>query len=90
MGKSAADAPMRPWWWLFLQSARRPDLSTSRAQTESPLFIHHGGRYGVTGSCHELRLTGGGPGILIDCGLFEGDEARHSAGPLQCGRSMFR
>jgi metallo-beta-lactamase family protein len=36
-------------------------------------IIHHGGRFGVTGSCHELRLE---PdcGILIDCGLFQGDE----------------
>ena len=37
-------------------------------------IIHHGGRNGVTGSCHELRLAGG-EGLLIDCGLFQGDEA---------------
>lgn len=37
-------------------------------------LIHHGARYGVTGSCHELRLQGGS-GLLIDCGLFQGDEA---------------
>jgi len=34
---------------------------------------HHGGRNGVTGSCHELRLNSG-EGILIDCGLFQGAE----------------
>jgi metallo-beta-lactamase family protein len=34
---------------------------------------HHGAVEGVTGSCHELRLESG-PGILIDCGLFQGAE----------------
>lgn len=38
-----------------------------------PRIIHHGGKEGVTGSCHELRV-GPGTGILIDCGLFQGDE----------------
>lgn len=41
-------------------------------------ITHHGAVNGVTGSCHELTL--GSPdsaaGILIDCGLFQGDEAR--------------
>ncbi len=32
--------------------------------------IHHGGKYQVTGSCHELKL--GKRSILIDCGLFQG------------------
>jgi metallo-beta-lactamase family protein len=36
-------------------------------------IFHHGAVDGVTGSCHELRLTSG-PGILIDCGLFQGAE----------------
>jgi metallo-beta-lactamase family protein len=36
--------------------------------------IHHGGRDGVTGSCHELRL--GHESLLIDCGLFQGVESR--------------
>ena len=36
---------------------------------------HHGAVTGVTGSCHELVV--GDSGILIDCGLFQGqDEAR--------------
>jgi len=42
--------------------------------TTTPL-IHHGGRYQVTGSCHELRLADGS-GLLVDCGLSQGiDEA---------------
>jgi metallo-beta-lactamase family protein len=40
-----------------------------------PHIIHHGGKQGVTGSCHELRV-GPEAGILIDCGLFQGDEGR--------------
>ncbi len=34
---------------------------------------HHGAVNGVTGSCHELSFKNG-PGILIDCGLFQGAE----------------
>jgi metallo-beta-lactamase family protein len=34
---------------------------------------HHGAVRGVTGSCHELRLARG-PGMLVDCGLFQGAE----------------
>ncbi|WP_449285003.1 MBL fold metallo-hydrolase RNA specificity domain-containing protein [Marinobacter sp. PE14] len=40
---------------------------------------HHGATSGVTGSCHELSLAKGSKksGILIDCGLFQGqDEGR--------------
>ncbi|MBN7771297.1 MBL fold metallo-hydrolase [Marinobacter daepoensis] len=33
---------------------------------------HHGAVNGVTGSCHELRVPDFG--ILIDCGLFQGQE----------------
>ncbi|MGO1500018.1 MAG: MBL fold metallo-hydrolase RNA specificity domain-containing protein [Marinobacter sp.] len=39
-------------------------------------ITHHGATTGVTGSCHELTL-GSEPspaGILIDCGLFQGQE----------------
>jgi metallo-beta-lactamase family protein len=49
-----------------------------------PEIIHHGGAEGVTGSCHELRLSDQRPGglksagILIDCGLFQGkDQEEH-------------
>ncbi len=43
-----------------------------------PTILHHGAVTGVTGSCHELRA--GDIGILIDCGLFQGDEASASGG----------
>lgn len=46
-----------------------------------PLIIHHGGKEGVTGSCHELRITPDA-GILIDCGLFQGDEQETVSGPM--------
>ncbi|WP_027715130.1 MBL fold metallo-hydrolase RNA specificity domain-containing protein [Desulfuromonas sp. TF] len=38
-------------------------------------IVHHGGHTGVTGSCHELRIAEDA-GILVDCGLFQGDEER--------------
>jgi len=37
-------------------------------------ILHHGAAGGVTGSCHELRLAGG-RSVLVDCGLFQGEEA---------------
>jgi metallo-beta-lactamase family protein len=46
---------------------------------EYPQIIHHGGKEGVTGSCHELRV-GPEAGILIDCGLFQGDEIPEDRG----------
>src|SRR5690554_3531239 len=49
-------------------------------------ILHHGAVRGVTGSCHEPRLTpaekGSGPGILIDCGLFQGQEDRQRSADL--------
>lgn len=38
---------------------------------------HHGATSGVTGSCHELVV--GHAGILIDCGLFQGQEEGNGA-----------
>jgi metallo-beta-lactamase family protein len=41
-------------------------------------LTHHGAVTGVTGSCHELSLHGPGgakAGVLVDCGIFQGDEA---------------
>jgi len=38
---------------------------------------HHGATTGVTGSCHELNV--GPTGVLIDCGLFQGEEASKGA-----------
>lgn len=40
-------------------------------------IIHHGARDGVTGSCHELRLANGA-GLLVDIGLFQGEESSAS------------
>ena len=40
-----------------------------------PHVLFHGATKGVTGSCHELRLSEK-TGILIDCGLFQGDETQ--------------
>jgi metallo-beta-lactamase family protein len=42
---------------------------------EQRLFqlTHHGAVQGVTGSCHQLTL-GDGRSVLIDCGLFQGDD----------------
>ena len=37
-------------------------------------ILHRGAVNGVTGSCHQLRLATG-DSVLIDCGLFQGDEA---------------
>ncbi len=37
--------------------------------------IHHGGKHTVTGSCHELYY-GEHNSILIDCGQFQGKDAR--------------
>lgn len=39
--------------------------------------IHHGAFNGVTGSCHELFLSAN-DSVLIDCGLFQGEEAAGS------------
>ena len=41
-----------------------------------PQILHHGAVNGVTGSCHEylLSLNSAKAGLLIDCGLFQGDE----------------
>lgn len=42
-----------------------------------PMFIHHGAVDGVTGSCHEYRISDD-YGLLIDCGLFQGAEVSKS------------
>lgn len=51
------------------------DFKTS-APTRSFDIKHHGATNGVTGSCHELSYTlnHGLTGVLIDCGLFQGEE----------------
>ncbi|HET8849533.1 MAG TPA: MBL fold metallo-hydrolase, partial [Marinobacter sp.] len=46
-------------------------------------ITHHGAVSGVTGSCHELTVNG--QGILIDCGLFQGEEASQGASATALG-----
>ena len=43
-------------------------------------LIHHGAHEGVTGSCHQLNW-GDGHGLLVDCGIFQGDEAKKHPTP---------
>ncbi len=40
-------------------------------------ILHHSGAAGVTGSCHQL-FWADGHSILMDCGLFQGDEEQES------------
>lgn len=58
-------------------------IFTDNFETESAVLpglqlFHHGAAQGVTGSCHELRLSSG-EGLLIDCGIFQGQERGRSA-----------
>ncbi|KMV30243.1 metallo-beta-lactamase [Photobacterium swingsii] len=51
---------------------------------------HHGAKCGVTGSCHELFI--GNNSLLIDCGLFQGEELQASLNidfPLDSVRALF-
>lgn len=41
-------------------------------------ITHHGGAKGVTGSCHQLTLDSE-HSLLIDCGLFQGEDAKEDA-----------
>jgi len=41
-----------------------------------PQFQHHGGASGVTGSCHRW-IAGPEQALLVDCGLFQGQDADH-------------
>ena len=43
-----------------------------------PAITHHGATQGVTGSCHQLHLDAA-HSLLIDCGLFQGDESSPAA-----------
>lgn len=44
-----------------------------------PAVTHHGATQGVTGSCHQLHLDAT-CSLLVDCGLFQGEDARASSG----------
>ncbi|WP_447529204.1 MBL fold metallo-hydrolase [Vreelandella sp. TE19] len=41
-------------------------------------ITHHGGAQGVTGSCHQL-IVNSENSLLIDCGLFQGEDAREDS-----------
>ncbi|WP_447955859.1 MBL fold metallo-hydrolase RNA specificity domain-containing protein [Vreelandella sp. EE7] len=41
-------------------------------------ITHHGGAKGVTGSCHQL-IVNSENSLLIDCGLFQGEDAREDS-----------
>ncbi|MEZ6087409.1 MAG: MBL fold metallo-hydrolase [Pirellulaceae bacterium] len=43
-------------------------------------LVHHGGHLGVTGSCHQL-WTDDRRSLLVDCGTFQGDDAREHPNP---------
>jgi metallo-beta-lactamase family protein len=45
-----------------------------------PQIDHHGATDGVTGSCHQLRMNAG-TSLLIDCGLFQGNDASIPSDP---------
>jgi metallo-beta-lactamase family protein len=45
-----------------------------------PQIEHHGAKEGVTGSCHQLRMNATSS-LLIDCGLFQGNDALISDDP---------
>jgi metallo-beta-lactamase family protein len=43
-------------------------------------LLHHGAHEGVTGSCHQLSWKKG-KSLLVDCGIFQGDEALKNPNP---------
>ena len=53
-----------------------------RTSRHTNTIHHHGGAQGVTGSCHELVL-GPDASLLIDCGLFQGEDAAPRGGADQ-------
>ncbi|MBB3189422.1 MBL fold metallo-hydrolase RNA specificity domain-containing protein [Halomonas cerina] len=42
-----------------------------------PHITHHGAATGVTGSCHRLQIAED-RALLVDCGLFQGQDAMHA------------
>lgn len=59
-----------------------PPKNSTQASNLTTSLKHHGGKLGVTGSCHELSINSNGnkQGILIDCGLFQGKDAKDNNG----------
>lgn len=44
-------------------------------------LIHHGAYDGVTGSCHQLSWNESRSGLLVDCGIFQGSDAKKHPNP---------
>ncbi len=45
------------------------------------MLIHHGAYDGVTGSCHQLFWNGKESSLLVDCGIFQGSDAKKHPNP---------
>ncbi|SFU95455.1 MBL fold metallo-hydrolase RNA specificity domain-containing protein [Halomonas korlensis] len=56
--------------------------------TTYPHITHHGGAEGVTGSCHRLQLAED-RALLVDCGLFQGEDADRTQTTLEQHRIDF-
>ena len=60
----------------------KPQKNSTQTMSLDVKLKHHGGKFGVTGSCHELSINNNSNhhGILIDCGLFQGKDAKDKNG----------
>ncbi|OCH18589.1 MBL fold metallo-hydrolase RNA specificity domain-containing protein [Aliivibrio logei] len=60
----------------------KPQKNSTQTINLDVKLKHHGGKLGVTGSCHELSINNNSNnhGILIDCGLFQGKDAKDKNG----------
>lgn len=60
----------------------KPQKNSTQTMSLDVKLKHHGGKFGVTGSCHELNINNNSnnQGILIDCGLFQGKDAKDKNG----------
>ncbi len=45
------------------------------------MLVHHGAYDGVTGSCHQLFWNGKESSLLVDCGIFQGSDAKKHPNP---------
>ena len=54
-----------------------------------PNLTHHGGATGVTASCHRLQLAAD-RALLVDCSLFQGQDAELSTPPVGAGLARER
>lgn len=54
-----------------------PNTSLKTSINNDTLTVtHHGGYQTVTGSCHQVDIKPSGLRLLIDCGQYQGDDAR--------------